>query len=184
MSFQIRPQQEFLVSTGPAGRPCPASPNYPTTCYGCGTVTSGACSAASMPPNGAAPPTTLCACSGKSPKPRSKKPPPIRASSPCIKRRATSWTPTWPALPTDSDKLVAYFSAEFGLAECLPIYSGGLGRARRRSSEVRERSRLAARRRRPAVSEGYFRQSERGRLAAGALSGERLLHPAGRARAR
>ncbi len=27
----------------------------------------------------------------------------------------------------DSDKLVAYFSAEYGLTECLPVYSGGLG---------------------------------------------------------
>ena len=27
----------------------------------------------------------------------------------------------------DSDMLVAYFSAEFGIHECLPIYSGGLG---------------------------------------------------------
>lgn len=31
------------------------------------------------------------------------------------------------ATPTDSDKLIAYFSMEYGLAECLPIYSGGLG---------------------------------------------------------
>lgn len=29
--------------------------------------------------------------------------------------------------PTLSDKPIAYFSAEFGLHECLPIYSGGLG---------------------------------------------------------
>ena len=27
----------------------------------------------------------------------------------------------------DSDKLIAYFSAEYGLTECLPVYSGGLG---------------------------------------------------------
>ncbi len=29
--------------------------------------------------------------------------------------------------PVDSEKLIAYFSMEYGLAECLPIYSGGLG---------------------------------------------------------
>src|SRR3712207_4668159 len=27
----------------------------------------------------------------------------------------------------DSDKLIAYYSMEYGLTECLPIYSGGLG---------------------------------------------------------
>ena len=35
---------------------------------------------------------------------------------------------------------VAYFSAEFGLHESLPVYSGGLGRARRRSHQERVRS--------------------------------------------
>ena len=34
----------------------------------------------------------------------------------------TAWDRRWPDRP-----LVAYFSAEYGLAECLPIYSGGLG---------------------------------------------------------
>src|ERR1700704_1300029 len=29
--------------------------------------------------------------------------------------------------PATGDKLIAYFSAEYGLTECLPIYSGGLG---------------------------------------------------------
>lgn len=31
------------------------------------------------------------------------------------------------AAPADGGKLIAYFSMEYGLAECLPIYSGGLG---------------------------------------------------------
>ncbi len=31
------------------------------------------------------------------------------------------------SFPKQSDQLIAYFSAEFGLHECLPIYSGGLG---------------------------------------------------------
>ena len=34
---------------------------------------------------------------------------------------------TWWDRLHDERPLVAYFSAEFGLAECLPIYSGGLG---------------------------------------------------------
>src|SRR5437588_4979393 len=29
--------------------------------------------------------------------------------------------------PTSDGKLIAYFSAEYGLTECLPVYSGGLG---------------------------------------------------------
>jgi len=33
---------------------------------------------------------------------------------------------------------VAYFSPKFGLTECLSIFAGGLGRAGRRSSEVRQ----------------------------------------------
>ncbi len=32
-----------------------------------------------------------------------------------------------PRLAADGDKLIAYFSAEYGLTECLPVYSGGLG---------------------------------------------------------
>ena len=31
------------------------------------------------------------------------------------------------ATPVDDGKLIAYFSMEYGLSECLPIYSGGLG---------------------------------------------------------
>jgi hypothetical protein len=37
-------------------------------------------------------------------------------------REPTWWDRRWPERP-----LVAYFSAEYGIAECLPIYSGGLG---------------------------------------------------------
>ena len=40
-------------------------------------------------------------------------------------------SPTWwsqgPAKTLPSDFRIAYFSAEFGITECLPIYSGGLG---------------------------------------------------------
>ena len=39
---------------------------------------------------------------------------------------AKSWTPIW--RPRASlDMLVAYFSMEYGLLDCMPIYSGGLG---------------------------------------------------------
>src|SRR5258705_8708338 len=31
------------------------------------------------------------------------------------------------AAPHSDGKLIAYFSAEYGLSECLPVYSGGLG---------------------------------------------------------
>jgi starch phosphorylase len=37
-------------------------------------------------------------------------------------REPTSWDRRFPERP-----LVAYFSAEYGIAECLPVYSGGLG---------------------------------------------------------
>ena len=40
-----------------------------------------------------------------------------------------------------SDKLIAYFSMEYGLTECLPIYSGGLGILSRRSPEGVQRCR-------------------------------------------
>ena len=41
-------------------------------------------------------------------------------------------------------KLIAYFSAEYGLTECLPVYSGGLGNPVRRPFEVVQRSGLPA----------------------------------------
>ena len=85
---------------------------------------------------------------------------------------------------TASDgELIAYFSAEYGLTECLPIYSGGLGHPFRRSSEVGQQLRPAAGRRRAALSARLFPPvPEPGRLAAGALSDQRFLyaaHPAG-----
>ncbi len=51
---------------------------------------------------------------------------------------------------------VAYFSAEFGITECLRIYSGGLGVLAGDHSEVRERPRAAARRRRPLLRRGLL----------------------------
>ena len=41
--------------------------------------------------------------------------------------RAYLREPTWWDRRLQERPLVAYFSAEYGLAECLPIYSGGLG---------------------------------------------------------
>ena len=43
--------------------------------------------------------------------------------------RPRSWSATWFGKRPDSGTAgrIAYFSAEFGLAACLPLYSGGLG---------------------------------------------------------
>ncbi len=74
---------------------------------------------------------------------------------------------------------VAYFSMEFGLTECLPIYSGGLGMLA--GDHLKSASELgdAAGRRRPPLPEGLLPAvPDRGRLAAGALPGQRLLDPA------
>ena len=45
---------------------------------------------------------------------------------------------TWFAkkYPENKDDLIAYFSAEYGLDETIPIYSGGLRNISRRSSKV------------------------------------------------
>ena len=47
---------------------------------------------------------------------------------------------TWFAkkYPENKDDLIAYFSAEYGLDETIPIYSGGLRNIIRRSSKVRK----------------------------------------------
>ena len=70
---------------------------------------------------------------------------------------------------------VAYFSAEFGLTECLPIYSGGLGVLA--GDHLKSASDLGL----PLVGvgllyqQGYFRQYlNSGRLAAGGLRRQRL----------
>jgi len=57
-----------------------------------------------------------------------------------------------------SDKMIAYFSMEYGLVECMPIYSGGLGRALRRPPEGFERSGSAAGRGRSVYQKGYHQQ--------------------------
>ncbi len=70
---------------------------------------------------------------------------------------------------------IAYFSMEYGLHECLPIYSGGLGRARRRPPQDRERPGPAARGRGPRVRRGVLPPgAQRRRLAGRALPDQRL----------
>ncbi len=95
--------------------------------------------------------------------------------------------PTWAdkAHPEFNGNQVAYFSMEFGLAECLPIYSGGLGVLA--GDHLKSASELGL----PLVGvgllyqQGYFRQYlNPRRVAAGAVPGERLLQHAGAARAR
>ena len=78
--------------------------------------------------------------------------------------------------PKPGNLRIAYFSAEFGLHESMPIYSGGLGVACRRSPQGGQRPGRAAGRRRPDVSRRLFPPvSECGRLAAGELPGKRFL---------
>ena len=60
--------------------------------------------------------------------------------------------------PPPDGKLIAYFSAEYGLTECMPVYSGRPRRAFGRSHEIVERSRPPARRRGLLYQLGYFRQ--------------------------
>ena len=77
--------------------------------------------------------------------------------------------------PSAHGARIAYFSMEYGLHECLPDLLGRPRRARRRSPQDRERSRPAARRRRPRVRRGLLPPgAQRGRLAAGALPDQRL----------
>ena len=54
---------------------------------------------------------------------------------------------------------IAYFSPEFGITAVLPQYSGGLGILAGDHLKAASRPRRAARRRRPALPAGYFRQS-------------------------
>jgi len=66
---------------------------------------------------------------------------------------------------------IAYFSMEFGLTECLPVYSGGLGVRSRGSPEIGQRSRFAIGWNRAIVSAGLFSTiSERRWMAAGKIS--------------
>src|SRR4051794_23888387 len=44
-----------------------------------------------------------------------------------VYRRACDLHDGYVKRPVSSEKLVAYFSMEYGLLECMPIYSGGLG---------------------------------------------------------
>ena len=109
------------------------------------------------------------------------------ASSPtwtASRRRSTRYltAPTWfqdHVRRPRPDARIAYFSAEFGIHESVPVYSGGLGVLAGDHLKTRQRPRPAARRRRPDVPRGLLPPvPERRRLAAGALPGERLLQPA------
>ena len=85
--------------------------------------------------------------------------------------------------PEAAGARIAYFSMEYGLHECLPIYSGGLGVLA--GDHLKTASDLGL----PLVgvglayAEGYFRQvAQRRRLAGRALPDQRLAPPARRAR--
>ena len=85
------------------------------------------------------------------------------------------------AFPNAGDLLVAYFSAEFGITECVSIFAGGLGVLA--GDHLKSASDLGV----PLVAvgllyqQGYFRQYlNSARLAAGGLRGERLPQHAAR----
>ena len=82
-------------------------------------------------------------------------------------------------LPYDG-KLIAYFSAEYGLTEALPVYSGGLGILsgdHLKSSSDQDYPLIGLG---LLYQQGYFRQiPESRRLAAGTLPDQRFLHSAG-----
>ncbi len=83
---------------------------------------------------------------------------------------------------------VAYFSAEFGLHESLPIYSGGLGRAGRRPHQERVGSRYSSRWHRSVLRPGLLPAAARSqRLAEGRVCAHRrepMPHAAGDRRKR
>ena len=83
------------------------------------------------------------------------------------------------AHPEAAGLVFAYFSAEFGLTECIPNYAGGLGILAGDHLKSASDARPAAGGRWPAIPARVFPAvSERGWLAAGNLPGERFLHPA------
>jgi starch phosphorylase len=59
----------------------------------------------------------------------------IRSNETYLKPTNSYFQRTFPG-KTGADIHIAYFSMEFGLTECLPIYSGGLGCAGRRPPEI------------------------------------------------
>ena len=90
-------------------------------------------------------------------------------------RREGTWFCQHPRAQSRIAPLIAYFSAEFGLTECLSIFAGGLGILGGRPSEVGQRSGCAAGRRRPALSAGILPPvPEPVGLAAGSLRRQRL----------
>ena len=89
------------------------------------------------------------------------------------------WFDSYGAAPNPK---VAYFCAEFGLTECLPIYSGGLGVLAGDHLKSRLGTGHAAGGRRPAVPAGLLPPvPQRRRLAAGAFPAQRFPQHAGAA---
>ena len=89
-----------------------------------------------------------------------------------------------PARPTARCGSVAYFSPEFGIAEALPQYSGGLGVLAGDHLKAASRPRRAARRHRPLLPPRLLPPApRRRRLAAGALPRPRPARHGAHARA-
>ncbi len=82
--------------------------------------------------------------------------------------------------PDAAGARIAYFSMEYGIHECLPIYSGGLGVLAGRSPQDCERPRPPPGRRGPCLRRGVLPAgAQHGRLAGRALSHQRLAPHAG-----
>ena len=127
MPFYIEPLREFLVRPA-LPEPLRASRNWPTTCCGAGSLSSVRCSAVSIRAlagvrlqSGADAGPRLTGHPGRERRP-------IRATWRFTARACETYDGAHARANRAPDgKLIAYFSAEYGLTECLPVYSGGLG---------------------------------------------------------
>ena len=108
----------------------------PTTSAGAGATSRLNCSAGWTAIYGRRPGTTRCCCWAPSSKRSWKTRPRTMPSWPTLSRRIEPGAvPAWPKrrgfaapmAPAAMLPLIAYFSAEFGLTECLSIFAGGLG---------------------------------------------------------
>ena len=127
MGFEIQPLREFLV------RPAvpPALARMPELAYNIvwsWEPTIRALFRRLDPVRGKTRVITRWSCWAACRSPRWSGPRPIRATSINIRLHASATIRNCSrTTPQEPGKLIAYFSAEYGLTECIPIYSGGLG---------------------------------------------------------
>ena len=128
MPFHIQPLREFLVRPSLPGslsahdraglqHPVELGAHHPRALSAAGSRHCGASAA-----------IIRSSCWAAFRRPRWRRPPPIRATWRCTALACEPTTRACAKAPPPADgKLIAYFSAEYGLTECLPVYSGGLG---------------------------------------------------------